>query len=72
MKAKKPEKSYEAWGGLSVVSCGKRKNGKPHNVLVLNVMVVTSKSDVAAMTKAYPQLKFFECKPRKAGKEPVK
>jgi len=72
MKTKTTAPVYEAFGGMTVISCGKRKNGKPNNIMIMEVLVVMSKSDAKALTKAHPRLKFFERKSRPRGSEPIK
>lgn len=49
---------YHALNGTGIVHVGKRRNGKPHNVLVMHVLVALSATDAKLITKAHPGIKF--------------
>lgn len=56
--------TWEAPGGMLLVPAGKKRNGKPHTVLVIQVLVVTSAADARAVERANPALRFVERKGR--------
>jgi hypothetical protein len=43
---------YHALNGTGIVRVGKRRNGKPHAVLVMHVLVALTASDAKLITKA--------------------
>jgi hypothetical protein len=51
---------WEALNGMSMVEVGKRRNGKPHNVLLLNVLVAVSETDAKLVMRKVPSLKFVK------------
>ncbi len=52
--------TWEAYAGMTLVSAGKKRNGKPHTVLAIQVLVVVTESDAKRLTKANPQLTFVK------------
>jgi hypothetical protein len=51
-------KRWEAYGGIVPVKVGKRPNGKPHSVLMIETFIVMTAADAKAVEKACPGLKF--------------
>jgi|HubBroStandDraft_5_1064220.scaffolds.fasta_scaffold15125_6 hypothetical protein len=51
---------WEAFAGVEMAEAGKRAGGKPRRTLVCHIIVVFSKTDVRALVKQQPHLKFRE------------
>ncbi len=56
----KPHTTWEASGGMMLLPAGKKKNGKPHTVLAIQVIVCMTKADARALEKHQPSLRFVE------------
>lgn len=52
--------TWEAYGGVMAVNAGKRRNGKPKAVLMVQLLVCMTEADAKLMTKHHPQLKFVK------------
>lgn len=49
---------WEAFGGVLPIVVGKRRNGKPHTILMMQVLVCMTEADAKAVSKVHPSLKF--------------
>ena len=56
--SKKGDPVWEAYAGMAVFDCGKRRNGKSRRVLAVTTIRVFSAADAKALRKAEPGLKF--------------
>ncbi len=68
----KDQSVWEAHNGLITIEVGKRRNGKPHRVLMVALVVCMSEADAKRVPKLHPALKFVKRKLRpvhRAGKE---
>lgn len=61
---------WEAYNGLTLVEAGKRRSGKPHTALLINVLVCTSEADAKRVMRAHPGLKFVKRVRRRSSLQP--
>lgn len=53
--------TWEALNGMVLIETGKkRRSGKPHKILAMNVLVCMTEADAKAVAKKHPSLKFVK------------
>ena len=52
--------TWEATDGVLLVDAGKRRNGRPHSVMMVRIYVCFSAADAKAMAKVAPSLRWVE------------
>jgi hypothetical protein len=58
--AMKTKAVWEACGGMLAVGGGKKRNGKPHTVLMIQVFVCMTEADAKRVSKQHSSLKFVK------------
>ena len=54
-------KHWEAWYATTPVEVDPRRDGSPRHVLVTLILVAHTETDMKAISKAHPHMKFVEC-----------